>query len=205
MFTLRYWYGLCLAARGEAIEARKQLERAIGIDPTSLLAHTLLARVLYEARQYDEARANCRIAIEREEHFYLSHTFLAHIHRAQGNIPEAMKELELARLYSGNAPAILADIAYTCGIDGEISKALEILQTISNMSKKQFVAPYVFAHLYLGLGNKDNFFRWLEKSYDEKSAFMIFLATDPMYDSIRDDPRFIEMVNKVGYMKSLQA
>lgn len=198
--ALRYWYGLCLAGRGEALEARRQLEQAVRIDPTSALAHTLLARVHYLSRDYEAAIAECKKAIDFEYYFYLSHTFLGQSYRAQGNPLEAIEEFKLARRFSNNAPAVLSEIGFTYGMLNQRSDALKTLQIIGKNSNEQYVSSYVYAHVYLGLKDHNKFFQRLEESYEERSAFLIFLSVDPIYDPVRKDPRFTQLIRRVGYI-----
>jgi len=81
---------------------------------------------------------------------------------------------------------------------GERSQALRILDELKGASKQKYVSAYSFAVIYLGLGEKDQAFAWLEKAYEERSFLLPYLKVDPIWDPLRSDPRFADLLRRMG-------
>ena len=89
-------------------------------------------------------------------------------------------------------------VAYIHARLGERSQALQMLDELKALSKQRSVSPSAFAIIYLGLGDKDQTFAWLEKAYEEHSPTILFLKVDPMWDPVRSDPRFADLLRRMG-------
>ena len=90
-------------------------------------------------------------------------------------------------------------LGYIYGVAGKKEKALEILNYYLEQSKKEFVWPSNIAFIYIGLGEKDKAFEWLEKTYEQREAFLDLLKVEPMYDSLRSDPRFQDLLERMNF------
>ncbi|MDQ3710608.1 MAG: hypothetical protein M3388_00075 [Acidobacteriota bacterium] len=77
-------------------------------------------------------------------------------------------------------------------------KANKILDELREMSKQRYVSPYLFAVVYVGLGDKEQAFAWLEKAYHERTFFLIWLKVEPRFDSLRDDARYKDLLRRIG-------
>lgn len=196
--TTRTWYSLCLAAQGRFDEACLQINTAIQDEPQSCLLHALKARGLYLARKYHEAHDAAQQAVRLEPYFFLGHVFLSHSLREMGKMSEAFQALEKALPFSGYHPTIVADIGYLCGRMGRISDAENAIAQLRFAAKSKLVSPYLNALVLMGLGRTDEALLYLEKCLKERSAWLIFLAVDPLYDSMQRLRRFRTLKKKVG-------
>ena len=111
---------------------------------------------------------------------------------------EAVAEYKKTLLVIPEWPVALAGIGNIYGEIKENATARKMLDTLAMLSKKEFVTPYGMALIYAGLGEKDNAFHWLDKSYEEHSNFLVWLKVDPRWASIRSDKRYAELIRKVG-------
>jgi hypothetical protein len=82
---------------------------------------------------------------------------------------------------------------------GRRDKALQIIDELNARSKQECIASNHFATIYIGLGDKDKAFEWLEKTYEERSGWMVWLQTAPEFDSLRSDPRFADLLRRMGF------
>jgi DNA-binding winged helix-turn-helix (wHTH) protein/Flp pilus assembly protein TadD len=200
---VRAWYALCLAARGEAERARDEIEKALEVDPISPVLNAISGRIYYLARDYDAAVEQCRQSIELEEHFYLSHLFLGHALRIRGERAEALIAFEAAARLIGNHPTVLAELGHTYATAGELGKASELLDELLKLrsSGGAYVSPYLVAHVFIGMGDEEMSLSWLEQTYTDRGAYLIFLTSDPLYDGLRGNPRFEDLIRRVGFMR----
>lgn len=197
---LRAWYALCLAARGEHSRAQGVIEDAARHDPGSFVLKALRGRVYYLARQYERAVVECERAIEMQEYFYLGHLFLGHTLRQQRRFDGAARAFKIAAQLAHEHPSTVAEIGHIQAATGNTSEALLALERLAAESREQYVSPYLFAHVYLGLREHDRVFEYLEAAFRERAAYLIFLSTDPVYDSLRVDPRYVDLVRRVNFV-----
>jgi len=107
-----------------------------------------------------------------------------------------MTECQRARHLEKNVPEVLALFGRAYALSGKKAEAQKV---IDELSKRIYVPPYNFAIIYAGLGNKDEAFAYLNRAYDERSYYLTWLKVDSQLDNLRDDPRFKELVKKVGF------
>jgi TolB-like protein/DNA-binding winged helix-turn-helix (wHTH) protein/Flp pilus assembly protein TadD len=192
----RRWYAEFLSKMGRHEEAISEARRAREDDPVSG-GNTVLAMVLYRARKYDEAQAVCRKVLELHADHATALWFLALSHEQQGKLPEAIAELEKAMSASGGAPLYRALLGNAYGLSGKRAKALDTLDDLKTLSKRTYVSPLDFAVVHTGLGDRDSAFQWLEQAYRER-AMRIQELNSPMFDSLRPDPRFEDLIRRIG-------
>jgi tetratricopeptide (TPR) repeat protein len=117
---------------------------------------------------------------------------------AAKDFPAAVKELQEAdTLFQGNA-LVLGALGYTYGTSGNTLGAKSILLRLENQARQQYVDPEAFALVYAGLGNKDSALEWLQKAIDDRQGWVTFIKTEPMLDNLRSDPRFEELLGRMG-------
>ncbi|PYL09559.1 MAG: hypothetical protein DME34_02405, partial [Verrucomicrobia bacterium] len=187
--------GLALALIGRNAEALAHAERARELDPLSLIINTDFGWVYYLGHRYEEAIAQYRKALELDPNFTLAHFDLALSYSALGRHEEAISEMQKAR---GRGSDYLAGLGYVYGVAGRRVEALRTLDDLKRLAEKQYVPPYHFAWIYTGLGDKDKAIALSQKTYDEHTQHVIDFKTVPMFDSLRSDERFQELVQKVG-------
>jgi TolB-like protein/DNA-binding winged helix-turn-helix (wHTH) protein/tetratricopeptide (TPR) repeat protein len=197
-------YGMYLAAMGRSDSSLAAIRRARELDPLSLHINHKLCAVLYWARQYDAAIAQCRRTLEIEPTFGPAHWHLAHAYDAKGMHDEAQEEYFLAHEYiGGDVEQIRRDRAAVKaagwrpilrqGVDGW-SKALKS----SKNPREAEEAAYIVAWMYARLGETDPTLEWLERGYEARPFFLPFIGVEPLFDPMRSDPRFQDLLRRIG-------
>ena len=189
-----------LAAMGRFDESIAEDKRALELDPLSPAVNADLGWDLYLARRYDEAIEQFRKAIDLEPNYWLSHVLLGRCYEQKGMLGEAVAEFEKARQIESSIPEVVAALGRGYALSGRRADALKIIRELQERSKKEFVPSFSIATVYLGLGMKDEALQYLLKSYDEGSYYMIHLKVEPLLDSVRADPRFADIVRRVGHL-----
>src|SRR5262249_19548547 len=115
----------------------------------------------------------------------------------QRRLPEALAELEKARALD-DTPDTLAVLGRVYADMGRTKDAHGIIDLMKRQSQQKDVSPFFIAVVYFALGEKGGGFEWLEKAYDERAELMVFLKSDTHFDSVRSDPRFVDMMRRVG-------
>ena len=196
--TAHHWYGnQNLLYTGRFDEAIAEMKRAQELDPLSLIVNADLGDTYFYARQYDKAIEQLRKTIEMDQSFYYAHYELGMAYEMKGSYAEAITEYQKARQLN-NDPRVLALLAHAYASSGRRDEALRILDQLKEIEKQQYVAAYNFVIVYAGLGDHDQAFQWLEKSYQDHASRMTILQVDPFLDPLRSDPRFADLVQKVG-------
>ncbi len=194
--TAHHWYGIELSASlGRFDQAIRELKRALELDPLSLPINGALGRIYYLARRYDEAIEQLRKTLEMDPGFYYAHWNLGSALVAKGAIGAAIEEYQKARALSDD-PLVLGLLARAYASSGNTMEAERILDQLNELSKKRYVPAYSFALVYLGLGNKEETLRWIEKS-NQDHANLVYFKVEPLLDPLRGDPRFEALVQRV--------
>jgi serine/threonine protein kinase/Tfp pilus assembly protein PilF len=188
-----------LAAMGRFDESVEEDKRALNLDPLSAAVNADLGWDLYLARRYDEAIEQLRKATDLDPNYWVSHVLLGRCYEQKGMLNEAVEEFQKARQIENSIPEVVAALGRGYGLSGRKAEALQIIRELQERSKKEFIPSFSIATVYLGLGMKDEAIRNLQKSYDEGSFYMIHLKVDPLLDSLRSDPRFVEILRNVGH------
>ena len=191
-------YSHYLTAVGRTRESLDESLHALELNPLSLNLNAHLGWHYLFARQYDQAIAQCRKTFEMDPNYPPAHEFIALAFEQKGMYAEAITEFQKARELSGDSSNLAADLGHAYAISGRSEEALNIVDELKGMSKQRYVSSYDMAIIYLGLGQKDQAFEWLEKAYGEHSESLRYLKSDPRHDSIRLDPRFSDLVRRVG-------
>jgi eukaryotic-like serine/threonine-protein kinase len=185
-----------LRQEGNLEGAIREAQRGVDLDPVSAQYSFILAQPLYEARRYDEAISQLRKTLELEPRFWPAHLYLGKTLAAQGHFQEAIDELKKAGDFTAEP---YATIGYVYGRMGRTADARKVLADLQQQSKTGYVAPSNFAKIYIGLGDKDQAFAWLEKAYEQRDFWLTFLQGDPTFDPLRADARFQALVRRIGF------
>jgi eukaryotic-like serine/threonine-protein kinase len=196
--TAHQWYSNYLSALGRSDEAVAEAQRALDLDPVSPVISFNLAFALYSARRFDQAIEQSRKALEMDPSFPLAHWMLWQAYVAKGMYREALAEYEKYPAVSRGRPWPLALQGNTLARLGERSEALRVVAGLRALSKQRFVPAVSFAVVYVGLGEKDQAFTWLEKAYEERSSSLVYLRVDSIWDSLRSDPRYADLLRRMG-------
>ncbi len=115
-----------------------------------------------------------------------------------GQFPEAIAELHKALELSEGDTNELAALAYGDAVTHDVAAARAILSELNGRSKQTYVQPLVLAMIHIGLGEANEAFDWLSKAIEDRSAGLVYLKVDPVFDPVRSDPRFADLVQRVG-------
>jgi TolB-like protein/Tfp pilus assembly protein PilF len=192
------FYSLYLGALGRSEEGLTEAKRALDLDPVSpAILHYVVVQ-LYLARRFDEAIEQCRKTLELDPSFAPAPGVLGHVYAAKGMYREALAEYEKYATLSGGSPGSTAFVGYAHARLGQRSQASRVLDQLGAASKQRYVPALSFAMVYLGLGDKEQAFLWLEKAYDERTNSLAYLNVQATWDPLRSDPRFADLVRRIG-------
>jgi TolB-like protein/Flp pilus assembly protein TadD len=192
-FGLAHW----LLAQGRTEEALALARRARELDPFAF-SGVEIGFTLSNARRYDEAIQELRsaVAVEPEQPEVL--LFLGGSLINNGQPEEAIPLLEKALSLSDRSPAVIGLLITAYAHAGRRTDALRLLGELKRRQQAGYIPPIAFVNAYLGLGDNEQAFAWLERAYQEHSDFLQFLKVIPHFDSLRGDPRFADLVHRVG-------
>jgi TolB-like protein/DNA-binding winged helix-turn-helix (wHTH) protein/Tfp pilus assembly protein PilF len=193
--TAHHWYGYFLMLTGRLKEAEAEMRRALELDPLSPIINANIGMCFYVGRQYDAAIAHWRKALEMHRNYPLLHRYMTTAYVGKEMYREAIDELQKILTLSRAGPSETAILAYIYGRMGSTAEARSMLAEVLSQAN---VPPYDAALAYVGLGENDNAFKWLEKAVEQRSGAFNELNVDPMFDPLRADPRFDWMLRRMG-------
>jgi serine/threonine protein kinase/tetratricopeptide (TPR) repeat protein len=196
--TAHHWYSNYLSAMGRLDEAQAEAERALALDPLSLVINQLVARPHYFARRFDEAVEASRRAISMDPAFPIAYLQLGMAYAAKGMNEEAVVTLQRFSELAGGGTLARALLAFAHARAGDPVVARRLLDELRGIARASYVPAYQFAVAHIGLGELDEAFAWLDKAYDERSDALVYLKVEPTFDPLRPDRRFAELVHRVG-------
>jgi len=191
-------YSLYFSILGLWDEALAEDKRALDLDPLSLMANYRLGRDLYMARRFDEAIVQFKKMLEMDPGAPLARWHLGIAYAEKGMYREAISELEKCSALTGRGPIALASLVNVLARSGERSRALQVLEELKAASKQKFVGPLLIARAYAGLGDKEQAFAWFDRAYEERSGPIYYSKVDPIWDPLRSDPRFNDLLRRIG-------
>jgi tetratricopeptide (TPR) repeat protein len=195
--TAHHWYAEHLTWLGRFDEAFRESERARQLDPLSLIIAADNGAILYFSRQYDRAIEKFRTVREMESNFP-RRSILISAYVENGLFADALAEMEKQQHTWSDGPWSWSALVYIYGRSGQQAKAKQAMAKLEEWNQRQEIDAGTFAAGYLALGNKDQAFVWLEKAYAQHSNLLATLRVEPGYDSVRTDPRFRDLLRRVG-------
>ena len=196
--TANHWYAEFVMTMGRHKEAISRMKSGQELDPLSLIINVAVGWALYLGRGYDEAIVQLRRTIELEPNYPVTYWILGLSLGKTSRYDMAIAEGERAVKLSNGSPLMRAALGYTFGTAGRTKDAYQILDQLTELAKKKYVAPYFFAGIYVGLGENERAIECLEKAYEERSHWLLYLHMDPSMDVLRDNPRFQGLMRRVG-------
>jgi len=182
--------------RHEEVIAR--MKNSQELNPLSLIISVAIGWAYYMARRYDDAIEELRRSVELDPNHPVSYWVLGLLLRKMDRYEQAIAEGEKGVKLSGGSPLMSAALAQTFATAGRRKEAIQILDDLTQLKKQKYVAPYFFAGIHVGLGEDDRALEYLEKSYEEHSHWLIYLHIDPSMDGLRSNPRFQDLLRRVG-------
>jgi TolB-like protein/Flp pilus assembly protein TadD len=196
--TAHHWFGnSLLVTLGRFDQAIKEGERAIELDPLSLIINADLGSTLMIARRYDQAIAQLRKTLALDGNFAYARWNLGEALYHKGDLTAAIAEYEKAATLDDD-PEILALLGRAYAETGQKEKALDMLRKVTEAGQKGYVRGYLYTIIYIGLGDKAKALDYLEKASDNgESPDTSWLKVDPLFDPLRTEPRFQQLLAKM--------
>ena len=191
------YYGWYLISVGRTEEGVEESRSALELDPLSTETDTVVGQNFYCARKYDLAIDTLRKTLDMDPNYWLARMFLGLSYEATGDLPRALAEFRRAN-GTTTIPWPSAELGHAYAILGKKREAEEILEQLKDRSRQSYVPAYGFAEIYIGLGDKEQALASLEKAYADRSMLMTFIKVDPEFDSLRSDPRFKDLLRRLG-------
>jgi serine/threonine-protein kinase len=192
------WYALYLAAMNRMSEAFAEVKIAEELDPLSLPVSTNVGWLFYLTRRYDEAIETYNKILELDADFILAHRRLGQVYVEKRMHEEAIREFEKCLAPSREDAESLAWLGHAYAASGATERAMEIIDEMNLLAKSRYVSSYLMAIIHIGLGDIDRAFELLEKACDERYGFLAYLKVSPVFDPLRADARFQELIARVG-------
>ena len=196
--TAHQWLAEHLSALKRFDEAIAEIKRALQLDPFSVIMNRIYADILDDARRHDEAIAQYKKTLELDPNFPTAHYFLGRSYEAQGKYDQAVAQYGIAAKISGMPPEILSHANQVYAKSGWKAYLQTILDQVLNQPGGRRFPPFVIATYYARLGDKEQSLSWLEKGYEERDFRMTLISVSFEFDGLRSEPRFQELVQKIG-------
>jgi tetratricopeptide (TPR) repeat protein len=197
--TAHHWFGVHLCAMGRFDEGRKELETALNLDPLSPPVNENFGFPAFYQHHYPEAAKIFQRTLEIDTNFAPAHEDLMTIFDLQGDSKSASREAVLWLQSDGKGE--LAGIVKRDATEHGYRIALSNWLHSFEAKNDQYVSPMAPAKLSVRLGKTDEAFFWFDKAVEQRSPELVYLGVDPLYDSIRSDPRFKRILQRVGLTK----
>jgi tetratricopeptide (TPR) repeat protein len=199
-----HYYALFLASVGKLKEANEQMAIALKLDPLAPAVNSGAAYVFYFDRQYDNSIEYCQRALQRDPQYAIAHALLGWDYTQSKRFPEAIAELKRALELSPENPLYMATLGRAYILDGQGAEADRILQRLDDLSKQKWVGGSAKAIVYAAKGDRDKAILWLNAAAKQEDGLMLWVKVTPEFDSLRGDPRFKQLVEKIGLPSSIQ-
>jgi TolB-like protein/DNA-binding winged helix-turn-helix (wHTH) protein/Flp pilus assembly protein TadD len=194
--TAHHWYAWHVSLLGQYDEAIVEMRKAENLDPLSLIINADLAELLLIAHSYDESIQQSRKTIEMDPNFALAHNQLGQAYLEKHMNDKAVAELQKAVQLSGGSPTCIANLARAYAATGKRSETVKLLINLKERSSPGYSDAAEIGEVYASLGDTDQAMNWLEKAYEERFNPGVLLRLG--FDPLRSDPRFEELVRRVG-------
>jgi serine/threonine-protein kinase len=199
--TAHQYYAYYLTAMGDMSQAIAERKRALSIEPKSPLLNTALGEAFYEARQFSDSIGPNQQALSIDPHYADAIINIGRAFEQMRMYPQAQHAYQSILAFAPHEPALLALLGHLYAVTGQQAAAREIVSQLQETSGSRYVPSLYVALIYIGLGDRDQAFAWLDKAYEERCDFLVYLPTDPMADPLRTDPRFPALLERLGLRK----
>ncbi len=201
------WYSWLLLALGRRDAAFDEIEQTMSIvqetDPHRLVAvHTTRAAAYYFGREYQRAVEECEKAEQLDPKYFMLHFIAGRAHMRLNNYAKAISHLKLARTGTGEMPLMDAALGLAYAVSGKKGLTAKLAEQFKAAAKTRYIPPTYFGMLFAGLGDKDKALEWLEKAFEERADGLTWLNVEPMLDELRPDPKFQDLVRRIGLPSS---
>ncbi|HEX9254394.1 MAG TPA: tetratricopeptide repeat protein [Candidatus Angelobacter sp.] len=197
------WYSWLLLALGRRDAAFDEIEQTMSIvqdtDPHRLVAvHTTCAAAYYFGREYQRAVEECEKAEQLDPEYFMLHFIAGRAYMRLNEYAKAIAHLKQARTETGEMPLMDAALGLAYAVSGKKAETMKLAEAFKAAAKKRYIPPTYFGMLFAGLGDKDKAMMWLEKAFADRADGLTWLNVEPMLDEVRSDPRFQDLIRRIG-------
>ena len=196
--TAHQWLAELLSTLKRFDEALAEIKRALDLDPMSVIMNRIYADILQDQRRWDESIEQYKKTIELDPSFATAHYFLGRTYEAQGKYDQAVAQYAIAGRVSGLPPELVEQSSQVYAKSGWKPYLQTTLDQILNQPTVRKFPPFVIATYYARLGDKEQTLAWLERGYEERDFRMTLISVSFEFDNLRSDPRFEQLVQKIG-------
>ncbi|MDT7806913.1 MAG: hypothetical protein QOJ70_726 [Acidobacteriota bacterium] len=196
--TAHHLFSFALSALGRYEEALAEVRKAQEIDPFSLLINDATGFCYWNARRYEQAAAQCHKTIARDPGFFMARYGLAMTYAHTGRHAEGVEQARIAARLSNESPLALATLGHACAAAGHMEEAAGLLERLKAMSRLGYIPPYYMATVSVGMNRPDEAIEFLEKSFECRDGWLTWLGVEPRFDPLREDPRFQNLLRRIG-------
>lgn len=196
--TPHLWYGHYCIVRNRLPQALEENSRTLDLDPVSPLFNTVRAEIQYNSRNYDAAIEQGRRTVEQYPSYWLAYIWLGSAYREKKMYTDALDQFSKGRKLSDDHPVMIALYGHALALSGDSAGARKALAELQHLAQARYVSSLYFAAIYTGLRENRTALDWLDRAYKEHNDRLVYLGVDPMADPLRSDPRFIQLLAKVG-------
>jgi len=196
--TAHHWYSHYLMTMGQTEASLVESRRALELDPLDLVVNGHQPWHYYYAHEFDHAIEICRDKLASDPEGFWFHFELGRAYEQKRMFKDAISELTIAVTLQKDMTFAIAALGHAFAVSGQSEKAQQLLGNLKKLSDQRYVSSADIAMIYVGLGDNDQAFTWLQKAYLERSWYLVLLRVDPRLDSLRSDPRFQDLVRRVG-------
>jgi TolB-like protein/cytochrome c-type biogenesis protein CcmH/NrfG len=196
--TTHQWYSYLLMLEGRYDDALAESHHVLELEPATPLFHAVRVEILCYARKYDEAIDEALSSIKVNPDFVLPYYWLGYAYREKKMYPEAIATFARARQIAGDRPFLLMAYGHAQAVAGNAAEARKALRMLESLRNTKYVPDLYLAAIHVGLGEKDEAFRLLNSAYQQRVDRLIYLKVESMADPLRSDPRFKELLDKIG-------
>jgi len=196
--TAHQFYGYYLTVMGKVDGAIAERKTALDLDPVNPLMTSALGEAYYHARKFDLTIEENSKSLELDPSYAVALVNIGRAYQQKGMHRQAQETFQKILALSPDSGAVLALLGHEYGVAGKRTEAERILARLRELSTKRYVPAVYMALVYVGLGDKSQAFEWLEKAYDERCEYLVYLPTEPVADPLRGDPRFKKLLDQLG-------
>jgi TolB-like protein/Tfp pilus assembly protein PilF len=202
----RLWYSWLLLALGRRDEALTEIDQSMSIvqetDPHRLVSvHAHRAQAYYFGREFERAIGECQKALQLDPNHFMLHYIMGRAYRRLNAGDKAIAHFKAAQKSPGGIPLVDAVLGLAYAVSGQKEQAQKTVDSLTASARKRYVPPTYFGILYAGLGDKDKALAWLEKAFQERADLLTWLNVEPMMDDVRSDPRFHDLIRRIGLVQ----
>jgi len=196
--TAHQYYAYYLTSMGKLDDAIEERKSAQQLEPDSPLMDSALGEAYYHARQFDNTITFNKLSLVHDRNWPVGLINLGRAYEQKGMFAEALAAYQTILAAAPEDPGLLALTAHVHAVSGKPALARSMVARLQQMRTTRYVPAVYIALVYVGLGDRDKAFEWLDRAYDEHCEYLVYLPTEPLADPLRQDPRFPRFIERLG-------